>query len=233
MSVEVRKDGIMVPQQNNLTWVFRVQVNGADREWRIDSFDLNMWFREAVGRHPRHERGDTDTKEDILQNWDRVEPRLRKEAEREANLPMNISVDGGRTSAEDWQVSQQLPEADLPPLNDLQREAARKLKISEVEYARSYFAGQQSMIALLGKTERVGRFLQNRLRELEPQAAITEITLRTLEARFDLKVVVAGTSIPLRIEESLMDDLFEGGSAEAEQRVRRVLQIALETRTVP
>src|ERR1700685_3657808 len=102
MAVEVLKDGIEMPAPNNLTWIFKVKLNGGEPvRWKVDSFDLSTWFREAVGRYPRHEAGDREEKDDILENWSRVEPRLREEAEKQAQLPMRVVVRGERTNSED------------------------------------------------------------------------------------------------------------------------------------
>jgi hypothetical protein len=233
MAVEVLKDGIELPAPNNLTWIFKVKLNGGEPvRWKVDSFDLNSWFRDVVGRYPRHEKGDRDEKDDILENWSQVEPRLREEAEKQAQLPMKVVVRGERTTSEDWEWSQSVAESDLPPLNDLQKEAARKLNIPEEAYRRSYAAGQRSLATLLESTDRVGRYLLQKLKQLKPDGEIQEITLDTFQDKYALKLHVQGKSMTIRIEESVIDDLFEAGSSEAERKIERVFEIALLSRAI-
>ncbi len=47
--------------------------------FKVDASDLHNWFKEAVGRYPVHEGSDKYVYEDILSNWDRVEPKLTQE----------------------------------------------------------------------------------------------------------------------------------------------------------
>lgn len=231
MAVEVLKDGIELPAPNNITWIFKVKLNGGEPvRWKVDSFDLGTWFREVVGRYPRHEGGDRDEKDDILENWSRVEPRLREEVEKQAQLPMKVVVRGERTTSEDWEWSQRVAESDLPPLNDLQKEAARKLNIPEEAYRRSYAAGQRSLAALLESTDRVGRYLLRKLKQLRPDGEIREIALDTFQDKYALKLHVQGKSMTMRIEESVIEDLFEAGSSEAERKIERVFEVALLSR---
>jgi hypothetical protein len=231
MAVEVLKDGIELPAPNHLTWVFKVKLNGGEPvRWKVDSFDLGTWFRAAVGRYPRHQRGDRDEKEDILENWSRLEPRLREEAEKQVELPMRVVVRGQRTYAEDWEWSQDVAESELPPLNDLQKEAARKLNIPEEAYQRSYAAGQRTLASLLEGTDCVGRYLLRKLRQLRPDAEIREIVLDTFAEKYTLRVHVPSGPMTVRIEESVVEELFEGGSAEAERKIERVFETALLSR---
>ena len=143
---------------------------------------------------------------------------------------MNIAVDGLRTSAGDWEAVRNIPREQLPPLNERQREVARKLKISEEDYARSALAGERTRGILFAKTEKLARFLEKEIGKLRPEAKLVQITLRTLDHRFDVEIQEDQAVIPLRISEDLIDDLFESGSAEAEQRLTRILNIAFQVR---
>src|SRR5437016_990171 len=126
MTIEILKDAIRLPAQSKLTWVFPVRLDGRGPiDWNVDSLDLNLWFKEAVGRYPRSEEGDHEEKEDILENWSRFEPRLRAEAQKEAQLGMKVVIDGIQASASERSKAQLIPKEELPPLNGPQRAAAR------------------------------------------------------------------------------------------------------------
>jgi hypothetical protein len=73
---------------------------------------------------------------------------------------MEIAVDGWRSGVSEWRTARSVPVDQLPRLTDEQREVARKLGISEEDYARSAFAGEQTREALLKKTERLARLLE-------------------------------------------------------------------------
>jgi hypothetical protein len=225
--VEILKD-IRTPAQNNVTWIFKVRLDGRDPiDWKVDSFDLSMWFREVVGRYPRHESGDNDERADLLENWARLEPRLRVEAEKEARLGVKIGVDGLRFGAKESDEAYSVPKEELPPLIDAQREVARKLGVSEEGYARSFVAGEKTSNWLLEKTKRFADFLQERVPAFRSGAQIESVILRTTERRFDVEVRVNGGTIPVRIREALVDDIFESGSGQAERSLGRVLDMAL------
>jgi len=231
MNVEILKEGIQTPAQDSLTWVFRVRLDGREIPWRVDSFDLSHWFKEAVGRYPRHERGDKDEKEDILENWAHVEPRLRIEAKKEADLPVKIGVDGMRFKTSYSESARSIPKDELPPLSDPQRAAAKNLGVSEEAYARNLMVGERTWNELLEKTRRLADFLQPRVAQFAKDAKLETAILRTVERKFDIEVRVGGRILPVGIRESVVDDLFEGGSEQAERNLNRVLEIAFSRRT--
>jgi hypothetical protein len=140
---------------------------------------------------------------------------------------MNVSVQGVRSEANDWDTVSKLSAADLPALTEEQRQVARRLGIKEEDYARSALAGQRSTEKLLAKAERFGRYLQEQVTQAIPGASAEEVTLDTWEHRFDVSLRVGRRVVPLRIAEDLVDDLFEHGSRDAELRLRRVLDLAL------
>lgn len=225
--VEILKE-IRTPSQNNVTWVFKVRLNGQSAiDWKVDSFDLSMWFKEVVGRYPRHERGDNDEKADILENWERLEPKLRVEAEKEALLGVKIGVDGMRFGAKESDEAYSIPKEELPPLTDAQRKVAQKLGVSEEGYARSFVAGEKTSNRLLEKTKRLADFLQRRVGEFIADARVESVVLRTTERRFDVEIRAGDRIVPVGVRETLIDDLFESGSEQAEKNLGRVLEFAL------
>lgn len=145
---------------------------------------------------------------------------------------MNISVDGWRASLSDWEAVRNLPQEQLPSLTPEQREVARKLRISVEDYARSVLAGRRTTESLLAKTTRFARLLQERVRNRAAQADVESVALRTFEHRFDIELKLDGAVLPLRVDENIVDDLFESGSADAEQRLTRILDLALQARVL-
>ena len=141
---------------------------------------------------------------------------------------MEIGVDGWRARAADWDAVRNLPPDKLPALSKEQREVARKLGISEADYARSAFASERSRESLLAKTERLARLIEKMLKDTP--AVVESVTLRTFDEKFDVSLRVGQKVMPIRITEGLVDDLFENGSGEAETRLARILNSAIQTR---
>ena len=140
---------------------------------------------------------------------------------------MEIAVDGWRSSVADWDAVRNIPSDQLPPLSPEQREVARKLGIPEQDYARSVLAGERNREALLGKAQRLAHLLEQRLKKSGIAGQVNRVLLRTVEHRFDVELRIDGRTAPLRIEESLVDDYFDSGSTDAEERLGRILDRAL------
>jgi len=143
---------------------------------------------------------------------------------------MEIAVDGWRASAADWEAVKSLPPEQVPPLSREQREVARKLGIPELDYARSALAGRRSQDALLAKGERLAGLLARMLATKRVPADVERITLRTFDEKFEISLRFGQETVPFRIAEQLVDDLFENGSPEAEQRLTRILETVVQTR---
>ena len=139
---------------------------------------------------------------------------------------MEIAVDGWRSGTADRDAVRNLSAEQLPRLSEEQRAVAKKLGIPEQDYARSVVAGERSREALLAKTERLARLLEQRIAALGIDGRINRVTLRTIQGRFDVEVQVNGRVLPLRIEETLVDDYFDNGSADSEQRLAHILDRA-------
>jgi hypothetical protein len=143
---------------------------------------------------------------------------------------MEISVHGWRASAGDWEAVRKLPKDQLPALTVEQKEVARKLRVSEEDYARSALAGERTQNALLAKTEMFARLLEKKLRDLGSRASVESVVLQILDDRFEVLLRLNGSLVPLRIKEDVINDLFESGSAEAEERVARILNSTVGVR---
>jgi hypothetical protein len=136
---------------------------------------------------------------------------------------MQISVQGWKASAGDWEAVRSIPTNQLPELTEEQKAVARKLGISEEDYARSYLAGERTQSALLAKTEMFARLLTKKIYDSGFKATVESVVLRILEDRFDVLLTVHGAKVPLRIQESIADELLEAGSAEADEKLSRIL----------
>jgi hypothetical protein len=141
---------------------------------------------------------------------------------------MNVSVEGWRANPVEREAVRNIPAEQLPSLSDEQKEVARKLGVPEEAYARMALAGERTSNRLLQKTEMLARLLEKKLRALGSQASIESVVLKTIDHQFEVVTKVDGSNIPMRINESIVDDLFESGSREADERLSRIVSTTLE-----
>jgi hypothetical protein len=142
---------------------------------------------------------------------------------------MQISVEGRRSSTSDWQAVRDIPGDQLKPLTPEQAEVAAQLKISAEDYARSALAGERTTDTLLAKTQRFAGLLEQRLASRARGVSIDSVALETWEHKF--RVVIRGKlDTVLHINEDIVDDLFEGGSKEADDRISRIVDLAVGER---
>jgi hypothetical protein len=140
---------------------------------------------------------------------------------------MEIYIDGGRSSLEDWTRAQQWPIEQLPPLTPEQKTVAGKLGISEVDYARSAYAGELSRGELVSKTERFGRLVEGIMREMFPDASVEKVSLKTFAGRIQVQATAGGHPVHFDVDEDLVDGLLRSGSAQLEAGLRRIVELSL------
>ena len=87
--------------------------------------------------------------------------------------------------------------------------------------------GEHAQSELLVKTEMFARLLEKKLRDLGSKAKIENVVLRVLDEKFEVQIQINGRVIPLKVREDLIDDLFEAGSADAEERLMRIVRTTL------
>jgi hypothetical protein len=142
---------------------------------------------------------------------------------------MRVSVEGWRSSASEWKAVRDIPKEELQPLTPEQMAVAEKMKIAAEDYARSALAGQRSVEALLVKTQRFARLLEQRLASRSAGVQVDEVTLETWEHKFRVSIQGEVKAI-FRVDEDVVDDLFEGGSREADEKISRIIDLVLRER---
>jgi hypothetical protein len=142
---------------------------------------------------------------------------------------MRVSVEGWRSSASDWEEVRDIPKERLEPLTPEQAAVAEKMRIPAEDYARSAMAGHRSMDALLAKSQRFARLVEERLASHSQGIRVEEVALETWEHKF--RVAIQGeVRAVFRVDEDVVDDLFEGGSKEADEKISRIVDMVLRER---
>ncbi len=144
---------------------------------------------------------------------------------------MEIVIDGWRAGGEERKEAASVPVGKLPALSDGQKEVAKKMGISEEDYARSAYAGRLNQERLIEKTKKFARLLQRKLQE-RGDVEITNIRLDVLRHRYEVAASAGERPVSFVVSEELIDDLFQTGSESLERNLERVLEYALPAHAV-
>lgn len=139
---------------------------------------------------------------------------------------MEIIIDGWRAGAGERKEANRVPASELPPLTGEQKRVAKKMGISEEDYARSAYAGKRNQERLIEKTKRFAGLLQRKLQE-RTDVELQGIRLDVLNHRFEVLASAGGKASTFLVSEELIDDLFQSGSESRERDLERVLDYAL------
>lgn len=139
---------------------------------------------------------------------------------------MEIIIEGWRAGGEERREAASARK--LPALTDAQRSAARRMGISEEDYARSVYAGKLNQQRLLEKTDRFAEILKVRLRSVAPAAVIQRIRLDTIKREYRIEIYVEGKKVLFRVAEDMVDDFMERGFAETRRKIEQNLETVLE-----
>jgi hypothetical protein len=145
---------------------------------------------------------------------------------------MEVFVRGSRSSAQDWACAQQITAHELPPLDEEQKAAAQREKVSEENYARSAYAGHLSQQRLLQRTLHFGRWLNARVEERNPVCHVGSITLDIWQGRYQVSVLGGEDPLDFEIDEELVERFLTTGSAELEKAIFRLLDVYLPQKQV-
>lgn len=143
---------------------------------------------------------------------------------------MQVSIRAPRTFSADWDRAYDVPREQLPPLTPEEKNRARSLYMNDEEYARNRLATGWSAEKQLARTARIAKFLQQKLEAIDPRARIEQVVLDTLSGKYEVEISIDGVHVPAAIREGVVDELFEAGSPDAEQRISRILDLTLRTR---
>ena len=142
---------------------------------------------------------------------------------------MEIVIEGWRAGSEERQEAASVPAGKLAPLTDDQKSVAKKMGISEEDYARSAYAGRRNQDRLLDKTKRFAGILEGQLRSKVRDGRVNRIRLVTIEHEYRIELSIDGKTVPFRVAEDLVDDFLEKGFADAGRLIERNLETVLAT----
>ncbi len=143
---------------------------------------------------------------------------------------MEIVIEGWRAGGEERKEAAGVPADQLPPLTGDQKSVAKKLGISEEDYARSAYAGKRNQDRLIDKTRRFAEILEERLQSISEGARIDRIRLVTIEHEYRIEITLNNRKLFFRVPEEMVDDFIEGGSAEIGRQIMNRLETVVTGR---
>lgn len=140
---------------------------------------------------------------------------------------MEIQVDGNRSTSDSWLEANRIPLQSLPVLTPDEQTVANKLAIPYEAFSRSKVAAEITRQQLQNRASRLGLLVETWLQKQKVNANVTAVWLKTFEGKFRIDVQMGNIVENVFITEELVDDLFDSGSREAEQRMDRLLSVNL------
>jgi hypothetical protein len=140
---------------------------------------------------------------------------------------MELVIEGWRAGGEERKEANSVPASQLPSLSEEQKKVAKKMGISEEDYARSAFAGKRNQERLLGKTRRFAEILDGILRSRLEGARIERVRLVTIEHEYRVEISASERKFVFRVPEDMVDDFIEGGSADVGRLIERNLETVI------
>ena len=142
---------------------------------------------------------------------------------------MEVYVRGSRSSSLDWVRAQELPANELPPLDEKQKERARRNNVPEEAFARTEYAQQLTAQATLQWLLKFGQWLEGQIEELGSDGKIRSIELDTWSGKIHVEGVTGSEQFSFALEEDVVERFLSTGASELEAAILRVLKIFVLT----
>lgn len=139
----------------------------------------------------------------------------------------NIFVSGVTGSVEDWQRAMNAPKTELPKLNDEQKEVARRMGISEEEYARGVLVGQYGENRQLQRGKAIGLRIEEILEVLGKAYALEALIREGARERWVARINAPAGPKNVAISLDLADDVIDSGTVQDLERLRVLILQAL------
>jgi predicted transglutaminase-like protease len=132
----------------------------------------------------------------------------------------DVFVSGVTGSVEDWQNAMNAPKAELPKLNNEQKEIARKMGISEEEYARGVLVGQYGESRQKQRGETLGLRIAEVLDGLGKPYQLETLIREGVNRRWVARINTPHEPKNVAIEIDLANDLIDSGTVQDMERLR-------------
>jgi len=139
----------------------------------------------------------------------------------------DVFISGSTGSVEDWQNAMNAPKSELPKLNDEQKEVARKMGISQEEYARGVLVGHYGENRQKQRGEKLGQRIEEILAGLGHTYELEALLREGVKFRWVARIKTAQQPKNVAIGFELADDVIDSGTVQDMERLRIMMLEAL------
>jgi hypothetical protein len=132
----------------------------------------------------------------------------------------DIFVSGATSPVEDWRNAMSAPKGDLPKLTDGQKEVARRMEMSEEEYARGVLVTQYGEQRQRQRGEKLGKRVEEILAGLGRPYRLEAVILEGLRGRWVARIETPSVPKNVAVGLELADDLIDSDTVQDEERLR-------------
>jgi hypothetical protein len=137
-----------------------------------------------------------------------------------ATSHFNVFVSGVTSPVEDWRNAMNAPKGDLPKLSEGQKEIARKMEMSEEEYARGVLVSQYGEQRQKERGEKLGKRVEEILGGLGEPYRLEAVILEGFRGRWVARIETPSAPKNVAVELELADDLIDSDTVQADERLR-------------
>jgi len=139
----------------------------------------------------------------------------------------DVFISGSTGSVEDWQNAMNAPKSELPKLNAGQKEVARRMGMSEEEYARGVLVGQYGENREKQRGETLGLRIAEILDGLGKPYELEALIRRGVDHRWVARIRTPREPKNVAIELDLADNIIDSATVQDLERLRVLLLQAL------
>jgi len=141
-----------------------------------------------------------------------------------------VFVSGSTSSVEDWQRAKNAPKADLPRLNEEQKEIARKMGMSEDEYARGVLVLQYGENRQRERGKVLGERIEEVLEDLGAPYKLDALMREGVKFRWLARIETPRGLRNVAIGMELADDVVDSAAVQDLNRLKALVLEALDRR---
>ncbi len=138
-----------------------------------------------------------------------------------------VQVRSNSSTAEEWKRAMEAPLSELPPLDEEQKEMAKRFGIAEEEYARGELARIYGQQGLKERGARLGSIVQRIVSSRDTSYRVTAVLYEGLKSRWIVQVEAPSGMRSVSIPRELADDVIDYELSESLQQLKQRLTEAV------
>ncbi len=139
----------------------------------------------------------------------------------------DVFVSGYSSSVDEYRQAMTAPRSELPQLTGEQQTVARKMGVSEEDYARGVLAGRLGESRMRRRGEGLGHAVEELLTGLGPDYRLDAVKADMFNERWLIRIVTRDRVFNIPVPRDLADDLLDSGASKEIERLKNCLLVGL------